>query len=98
MQVIRSLGCQANGFELHPETFGMSLKYFKQGRAILRSNLHFITVALAEQHWVRKCWLLTFLTSPNYSLHVLPGLTDLCTQDGAWFLGLWAVAYTIPSS
>lgn len=47
-QVIRSLGCQANGFELHPKTFGMSLKDFKQGRGILRSHLHFITVALAE--------------------------------------------------
>lgn len=47
-QVIKSLGWQANGFELHAKIFGMSLKYFKQGTGILRSNLHFIAVALAE--------------------------------------------------
>lgn len=98
-QVIKSLGYQANGFELHPKTFRISLKYFNQRRGILRSNLHFITVALAEQHWIRKCWLLTFpASSPNHSSHLLSGLTGLCIQNGPWFLGLWAFADMIPSS
>lgn len=46
-QVIKSLGCKANGFDLHPKIFGMSLYCFKQGRGILRSNLRFIIAALA---------------------------------------------------
>lgn len=52
---VKSLGCKANGFELHPKIFGMSLYYFKQGRGILRSNLHFIIAVLAQQHWIKKC-------------------------------------------
>lgn len=87
--MIKGLGCQGNGFEPHPETFGMSLMYFKQEREILRSDLHFIIVALTEQPWIRKCWLLTLLTSPpNHSLDLPSGLTDLCMQDGPWLPGL----------
>lgn len=89
-QVIRSLGCQANGFELHPKTSGMSLKYFKQGRGILRSNLHFIIAVLAEQPWIRKGWLSTFPSSSHLFAHLLSGLTEPWTRTGPGFLGLWA--------
>lgn len=41
--------CQANGFELYAKTFGTSLKYFKQGRGIFRSNLHFIITGKTTQ-------------------------------------------------
>ena len=86
--VIKSLGLLANGFELQAKTFGMPLMYFKQGRGILRSHLHLIKVALAEQYWIRKCSLLTFPASPPHSSHLLFGLRDLCTQHGPWFLDL----------
>lgn len=94
-QVIRSLGCQGNGFELHTKTFGVSLKHFKLGRGITRSNLHFLTLTLAEHFWIGKRWLLAFPASPNHSFLPLYGLTELCTQGGLQFLAVWVAACAV---
>lgn len=96
-QVIKSLGWHVNGFELHPKTFGMSLTYFKQGREILRSDLHFMIAV-----WQSNTELEHAGSQPpcllQFSPHTCSLVSELCLQNGPWCLGLWAFACVMISS